>query len=152
MAAMNSEAARAEAIGMAAYADELANSRYARALRAKDGEAWRQFMAQLSGHSARGMAMTLRGILAKRPSLWQLEPELSKISQPTLLIIGDEDEPCIEPNLFLKRTLPDCALAMLPCTGHLPNLEEPRHFNESLDRFFAAVSDGSWNRLRTAMR
>jgi pimeloyl-ACP methyl ester carboxylesterase len=98
------------------------------------------------------MAMTLRGILAKRPSLWQLEPELSKISQPTLLIIGDEDEPCIEPNLFLKRTLPDCALAMLPCTGHLPNLEEPRHFNESLDRFFAAVSDGSWNRLRTAMR
>lgn len=150
--AMNREADRAEAIGMAAYAEELGNSPYAKPLRAKDEAAWRQFMLQLSEHSATGMAMTLRGVLARRPSLWHLEPQLSKIAQPTLLIIGDEDEPCLEPNLFMKRTLPDCALAIMPRTGHLPNLEEPRSFNDLLKRFFTAQSDGSWNRVKTSMR
>ncbi len=48
---------------------------------------------------------------------------------PTLLVTGDEDTPCLEPNLFLKRTLPDAALCVLPRTGHLLNLEEPALFN-----------------------
>jgi pimeloyl-ACP methyl ester carboxylesterase len=150
--AMNGEADRAEAIGMAAYAQELGNSGYAKPLRAKHEAAWRQFMLQLSEHSATGMAMTLRGVLARRPSLWHLESQLSKIAQPTLLIIGDEDEPCLEPNLFMKHTLPDCALAIMPRTGHLPNLEEPRSFNDLLKCFFTALSDGSWDRVKTSMR
>ena len=146
--AMNSEADRAEAIGMAAYAEELAGSPYARLLKAKSETDWQQFAGQLADHSATGMAMTLRGVLARRPSLWELERELRRIYQPTMLIIGDDDTPCIEPNIFMKRTLPDCALAVMPRTGHLPNLEEPQSFNRLVSQFFTAVSDGSWARTR----
>ena len=150
-AAMNREAKHAEAIGMSAYAQELAGSRYAKPLRAKDEGAWRTFAQQLTAHSALGMAMTLRSVLARRPSLWHLEPQLARISQPVLLVIGDEDEPCIEPNLFLKRTLPDCALAIMPRAGHLLNLEEPARFSRLIERFFAAVSDGSWHRIKASI-
>lgn len=150
-AAMNREGDHAEKIGMTAYASELANSGYAKLLRAKNQDAWRKFERQLTTHSAKGMAMTLRGVLARRPSLWQLEPQLAKLKKPAMLIIGDEDLPCLEPNLFMKQTLPDCALTIMPRTGHLPNLEEPETFNALIDRFFTAVSDNSWYRIKSAM-
>jgi pimeloyl-ACP methyl ester carboxylesterase len=150
--AMNREADHAESIGMTAYAIELAESRYALPLRAKDDGAWQRFARELAEHSVRGMAMTLRGVLARRPSLWHLEAELAKLAQPVLLIIGDEDEPCVEPNLFMKRTVPDSALAVLPRTGHLPNLEEPGRFNQLIGEFLTAVADGSWDRIRQSIR
>jgi pimeloyl-ACP methyl ester carboxylesterase len=148
--AMNEEADHAEAIGMAAYAHELANSGYAQLLRAKDESAWRLFETQLARHSAAGMAATLRGVLARRPSLWHLEPQLKAIDKPVMLIIGDEDTPCLEPNLYMKRTLPDCALAIMPRTGHLPNLEEPAAFNRLIDGFFRAVGNGRWPRITSS--
>jgi pimeloyl-ACP methyl ester carboxylesterase len=150
-AAMNREAEHAEEIGITAYASELANSSYAKLLRVKNEQAWRQFERQLAAHSVKGMAMTLRGVLARRPSLWQMEPQLAKIQKPAMLIIGDEDLPCLEPNLFMKRILPDCALTIMSRTGHLPNLEEPDNFTALIDRFFTAVSDGSWNRIKALM-
>jgi pimeloyl-ACP methyl ester carboxylesterase len=149
---VTSEADHAQDIGMAAYARELANSSYARLLRAKSEHAWREFEEQLAVHSLTGMTMTLRGVLARRPSLWDMEQQLAKVGQPTMLVIGDEDLPCLDPNLFMKRTLPDCALAIMPRTGHLPNLEEPENFNALIDRFFTSVSDGSWNQVKTLMK
>lgn len=149
--AMNREADHAEAIGMDAYATELANSGYAQLLRAKNPQAWSEFKRQLTVHSAKGMAMTLRGVLARRPSLWQLEPQLKSIDKPVLLAIGDEDAPCLEPNLFLKKTLSNCALNIMPRTGHLPNLEEPEAFNAMIDHFFSSVGNGLWNRTQSAI-
>jgi pimeloyl-ACP methyl ester carboxylesterase len=146
--AMNREAEHAEDIGMRAYAEEMGAARYAKLLRAKDERAWELFVEQLTEHSIDGMTMTLRGVLARRPSLWHLEEQLSKMSCPVLLVVGDEDTPCIEPNLFMKGLLPDCALCVMPRTGHLPNLEEPARFNEIIGRFIASVTDGSWERIR----
>lgn len=146
--AMNREAEHAEQIGMRAYAEEMGAARYARLLRAKDEQAWKLFVEQLTEHSVGGMAMTLRGVLARRPSLWHLEEQLSKIACPVLLVVGDEDTPCIEPGLFMKSVLPDCALCIMPRTGHLPNLEEPARFNAIIGRFIASVTDGSWERVR----
>jgi pimeloyl-ACP methyl ester carboxylesterase len=138
------EADRAEAIGMAAYAVELADSAYAHYLKAKDEPGWRGFAQRLAQHSALGMAMTLRAVLGQRPSLWHLEEALRGLAIPTLLLIGDEDAPCIEPNLFLKRTIPDAALCVLPRTGHLANLEEPARFNDIVSSFINAVDAGRW--------
>jgi pimeloyl-ACP methyl ester carboxylesterase len=94
------------------------------------------------------MAMTLRAILATRPSLWDLAEPLGRLAVPTLLVSGDEDTPCLEPNLFLKRTLPDAALCVLPRTGHLLNLEEPTLFNGIVFSFLAAVDHGRWGEWR----
>ena len=44
------------------------------------------------------------------------------------VLVGDEDEGCLEPALMLKRTIPAAGLAVLPRTGHT-NLEESDVFN-----------------------
>ena len=69
---MQREADHAEAIGMTAFAHHLAGSGYAQCLRAKDEMGWLRFAEQLGEHCVSGMAMTLRGVLARRPSLWHL--------------------------------------------------------------------------------
>lgn len=145
---MRKEADHAEAFGMAAYARELAGSGYAQCLRAKDEAGWQRFAEELTEHSAAGMAMTLRGVLAARPSLWHLADALRGLNVPTLLVAGDEDTPCLEPSLFLKATLPDAALCLLPRVGHLINLEEPALFNAIVFGFLAAVERGRWSQWK----
>jgi pimeloyl-ACP methyl ester carboxylesterase len=142
---LREEADHAEAIGMAAFARELAGSSYAQCLRAKDAAGWQRFADELAEHSVTGMAMTLRGVLAARPSLWHLVDGLRGLNVPTLLVAGDEDTPCLEPNLFLKATMPDAALCVLPRVGHLVNLEEPALFNAIVFGFLAAVERGGWS-------
>jgi pimeloyl-ACP methyl ester carboxylesterase len=99
----------------------------------------------LAGHSALGAALTMRGVQAARPSLYDLKDELARVRTPVLLITGDEDEGCLEPALMLKRTIPTSGLAILPRTGHTANLEEPDVFNGLVDRFLAAVARGAWH-------
>ena len=142
---MRTEADHADSIGMAAFAAELAGSPYAMPLRAKDAQGWSTFASQLAEHSVRGTAMTLRSVLATRPSLWHIEDRLRRLQVPTLLLVGDEDDPCLEPNLYLKRTIPGAALCVLPRAGHLANLEDPAAFNEVIFRFVCAVDSGRWS-------
>src|SRR5499427_4584715 len=109
----------------------------------KDPRSWAEFAAALAGHSALGSALTMRGVQAARPSLYALRGELAEIRTPILLLVGDEDEGCLETVLMLKRTIPSAGLAILPQTGHTANLEEPEAFNAAVDRFLAAVDRGA---------
>jgi pimeloyl-ACP methyl ester carboxylesterase len=111
----------------------------------KNPRGWAEFAAALAGHSALGAALTMRGVQAARPSLYDLRDELARVRTPVLLITGDEDEGCLEPALMLKRTIPASGLAILPRTGHTANLEEPDVFNGLVDRFLAAVARGAWH-------
>jgi pimeloyl-ACP methyl ester carboxylesterase len=110
----------------------------------KDPRGWAEFAAQLAEHSSQGSALTMRGVQAARPSLYDLTDDLRALTVPTLVIAGDEDEGCLEPSLMLKRTIPAAGLALLPKTGHTCNLEEPELFNALLVRFFADVENGAW--------
>jgi pimeloyl-ACP methyl ester carboxylesterase len=112
----------------------------------KDPRGWAEFAARLAEHDSLGSALTMRGVQAARPSLYDLAGELRALEVPTLLIAGDEDEGCLEPNLMLKRTIPTAGLALLPKTGHTCNLEEPELFTRLLERFFADVENGAWGR------
>jgi pimeloyl-ACP methyl ester carboxylesterase len=113
----------------------------------KNPRGWAEFAAALAEHSAPGSALTMRGVQAARPSLYALRDELAGVRTPVLLLVGDEDEGCLETALMLKRTIPSSGLAILPQTGHTANLEEPGLFNATVDRFLAAVDRGAW-RLR----
>ena len=93
-----------------------------------------------------GSAYTLRRVQAGRPSLYYFEAELKAMTTPTLLMVGDEDEPCIDTNVFLKRAMPSAGLVTFPKSGHLINLEYPATFNAAIDDFLAAVADGRWPR------
>jgi pimeloyl-ACP methyl ester carboxylesterase len=97
-------------------------------LLAKDPRGWEEFVQHLSEHSPIGSALTLRNYQALRPSLYDFTVELAKMTVPVLLIVGDEDEPCLDASLFLKRTISSAALWMVPRTGHAVNLEEPDAF------------------------
>ncbi len=59
-------------------------------------------------------------------------------------MIGDEDEPCIEPAVFMKRNIPMSGLSVFPQGGHAINLEEPDLFNRTVSDFLAAVEAGRW--------
>jgi pimeloyl-ACP methyl ester carboxylesterase len=86
----------------------------------------------------------MRGVQASRPSIYDFEEQLRKLSVPMLVINGDEDEQCLLPGLFLKKTVPACGLLMLPKSGHTINLEEPDWFNLFLADFIATVEAGRW--------
>lgn len=69
---------------------------------------------------------------------------LKALDTPVLLAVGDEDDPVIEVNVFLKRTLPRAGLWIHPRTGHGMNLEEPEDYNRRIAEFLAAVERGGW--------
>jgi pimeloyl-ACP methyl ester carboxylesterase len=69
---------------------------------------------------------------------------MKAMTVPTLVMTGDEDWPCLEPALLMKRTIMSAALVVMPNTGHTLNLEEPAGFNACLDRFFQTVDAGRW--------
>jgi pimeloyl-ACP methyl ester carboxylesterase len=62
---------------------------------------------------------------------------MARITAPTFIMVGDADEPCLDPSLMLKRTIPHSQLAVLPDSGHGINLEEPELFNRLLGDFLA---------------
>lgn len=112
----------------------------------KDPRGWREFADRLAIHSDQGAALTMRGVQARRPSFWDLEAELKAMDVPTLVIVGDEDDHCLQPGIFLKKTIPACGLSVFPKTGHTLNLEEPDAFNALVASFIAQVEAGRWRK------
>jgi pimeloyl-ACP methyl ester carboxylesterase len=110
----------------------------------KDPRGWREFETHLGQHSAVGSAMTMRGIQARRPSIYDLEDRLRGMNLPTLVVVGDEDDHCLQPGVFLKKAVPACGLLVMPKAGHTLNLEEPALFNQCVDDFLATVTQGRW--------
>jgi len=119
---------------------------------AKDPVGWQEFYARFAAGSARGHANTMRGVQRRRPSIFELEDRLTKLEVPTLIMTGDEDEPCLEPALFMKRKIRGAGLVVIPNSGHAINLEEPDLFNRAVLDFLTAVDAGRWPRRDPASR
>lgn len=130
--------------GMAYAAATYGHSEVRVQLRDKDPRGFAEFLSHFAEHSAMGSANTMLGYMARRPSLYDLTAEIAHIDAPLLVITGDEDDPTLEPSMLIKRTAPSAALAVLPKTGHLMNLEEPALFNQLLEGFFHQVESGRW--------
>ena len=110
----------------------------------KDPRGWREFADQLAEHSSEGSALTMRGVQKRRPSLFDLVDKMKTITAPTLIITGDEDWPCLEPGILMKKTIPTAGLVVLPNAGHTINLEEPALFNLYLSDLFRAADAATW--------
>ena len=110
----------------------------------KDPRGYKEFYDQFASHSAKGAANTLRGYQVGRPPLYEFEADIAKITLPTLIICGDEDDACIEPSIYLKKRIATSGLAMFPKSGHTVNIEEPALFNQTLGDFLAQVDAGRW--------
>ena len=130
--------------GMAYLASTYGHGPARLQLRDKDPRGFEEFIRNFSEHSAQGSANTMLGYQARRPSLYKLTADMARITAPVLIVAGDEDEPTLEPGLLMKRTIATAALAVLPKTGHMANLEEPALFNRLLEDFFHQVESGRW--------
>jgi pimeloyl-ACP methyl ester carboxylesterase len=137
-------ARRFEADGMAKVAEFYTKGPTRVQFMDKDPRGWKEFYDQFAAHSAKGHALTMRGVQMSRPSIYELEAGLEKLEVPTLIVTGDEDDPCLEPGIFMKRKIRAAALVVLPRSGHTINLEEPEAFNRALLDFLTAVDGGRW--------
>jgi pimeloyl-ACP methyl ester carboxylesterase len=124
----------------AKYADVPMRQQY----KAKDPRGWQEFRRRMTEHSTEGHALTMLHVQLRRPTLWELEPQLKALRVPMLVITGDEDAACIDGSVMLKRTVPGAGLLMIPRAGHTINSEEPAAFNQALLEFFGAVQHGRW--------
>lgn len=131
--------------GMAHFAETYGHGPTRVQLKNKDPRGFAQYARLLAEHSAPGSANTMLGYQARRPSLYALTEQMKRIPTPTLILAGDEEEPCLEVCLLMKRCIPKAGLAILPKSGHAINLEEPALFNRLLEDFLHQVQAGGWS-------
>jgi len=128
------------AVAAAAYADAPMRQTH----KHKDPRGFAEFARMLAEHSAEGHAHTMLNLQLKRPTLWEMERDLKSINVPLLAIVGDEDEPCLQGSLFLKRTVPTAGLLVVPRSGHTITSEEPAVFNAAVAELIGAAEAGRW--------
>jgi len=86
---------------------------------------------------------TVEGIIASLQAMKtrpDSTPWLPKISCPTLIIHGSEDQimPVIEAHT-MKNNIPGAKLVMIEGAGHLPNVEQPEKYNQELQGFLRSL-------------
>ncbi len=113
-------------------------------LQNKDPRGFAEYLAQFDEHSGPGAANTLLGVQCRRPSIYDLVEPMKKMTVPTLIMLGDEEEPALEVNLLMKRCIPAAGLAVFAKCGHAINLEEPALFNQLLEDFLRRAEAGRW--------
>jgi pimeloyl-ACP methyl ester carboxylesterase len=137
--------------GMEAFAEKYAVGPTRLPFKNSDPRGFEEFKQQLAQHSALGAGNTQLGVQRERPSIYALTDALGKLTMPTMIMVGDEDTPCLAPGLMLKATIPSAALAVIPNCGHTINLEAAEQFNRTLDDFLAHADSGRWpQRARNA--
>jgi pimeloyl-ACP methyl ester carboxylesterase len=130
--------------GIAKAAATYADAPMRQSHKHKDPRGWAEFARMLAEHSAEGHAHTMLNLQLKRPTLWEMEQDLKALNLPLLVIVGDEDHPCLDGSLFLKRTVATAGLLVVPRSGHTITSEEPAIFNAAVAELLAAAEAGNW--------
>jgi pimeloyl-ACP methyl ester carboxylesterase len=126
---MEAQADFAQTAGVKALAERMLDSPNRRRLKEKSPAEYQKFIDQLAAISPLGIANTMRGVQARRPPIYVHNERAAALRVPTLIVVGDEDEPCIKPSRFLRDTIPGAKLETIAKCGHLVNIEEPAIFN-----------------------
>lgn len=87
--------------------------------------------------SAQGLAHAARGMLAQEGS--RVIDGLSGIAVPTLIIVGDQDQPFLAPCEYMAKKIPGARLEVIRGAGHSSNLDQPETFNRVLLDFLAGL-------------
>ena len=132
--------------GMSAMKDYSQNENR-RHLFIKHPDNWQIFFDHFMEHSSVGSSLTFLGVQGKRAPVFELEHKLKDLSVPTLIMVGDDDQPCIQPSLFMKNCIRNSGLVIFPKSGHAINLEEPHLFNLTVERFLQLVESGKWEQI-----
>ena len=72
---------------------------------------------------------------------WNISDRLKDISQPTLIIAGEDDNATTPAqNQFLAENIPGAEIKMYKDVGHFCQLEKPSDFNADLRAFLKKVA------------
>ena len=85
-------------------------------------------------------ASAVRGGIQRMMERPDASSTLQQLSVPVLIVVGEED--ILTPPEDAKRMAAlstNAQLVVLPRAGHLPNLEDPQAFNETLSAFLSAL-------------
>lgn len=67
-----------------------------------------------------------------------LRPQLSRITQPTLILHGEQDNLVpVEATEHLASEIPNSHLHIFPETGHVPTVTRPKEVADAINQFFA---------------
>ena len=69
---------------------------------------------------------------------FDFRPELRKIAAPTLIVHGARDGIPLAASEELCELIPDAQLVVLSDVGHLPHVEAPIEFSQSIDEFLGS--------------
>jgi pimeloyl-ACP methyl ester carboxylesterase len=64
---------------------------------------------------------------------------LPTIRVPTLIVVGDQDQPFLAPCEYMAKKIPGARLAVIPNAGHAANLDQPEPFNRVLVEFLQSL-------------
>ncbi len=67
-------------------------------------------------------------------------PALSSLDVPTLVIVGEQDEPFLGPCRRLASTITSARLVVVPGAGHSPQFEAPEAWWDALETFLGQVA------------
>jgi pimeloyl-ACP methyl ester carboxylesterase len=87
--------------------------------------------------SAKWLAHAARGMLAQDGP--RVIDSLPTIGVPTLIIVGDQDEPFLAPCRYMAGKIPGARLEIITGAGHSSNLDQPEAFNRVLGDFLDSL-------------
>jgi pimeloyl-ACP methyl ester carboxylesterase len=83
--------------------------------------------AGLQARGQHGLAHAARGMLAQTDA--RVIDLLPSIRVPTLIVLGDKDEPFIAPCEYMAKKIPGARLEIVRGAGHVSNVDQPEAFN-----------------------
>lgn len=87
--------------------------------------------------SAQGLAHAARGMLAQEGS--RVIDGLASVRVPTLIIVGDQDQPFLAPCEYMAKKIPGARFEVIRGAGHSSNLDQPEAFNRVLLDFLGGL-------------
>ena len=118
-------------------ARERAAELESRGLDALSGRSREMREAMGEHRSAQGLAHAARGMLAQEGS--RVIDALPSIQVPTLIIVGDQDQPFLAPCEYMAKKIPGARLEVIAGAGHSSNLDQPEAFNRVLREFLVGL-------------
>ena len=61
--------------------------------------------------------------------------QLGSLAAPTLVLVGEQDQPFLAASRRMADVIPDAELVVLPGGGHSPQFEAPEPWWDALTRF-----------------
>ena len=93
--------------------------------------------ALLGQHDPEGLAFAARGMLVQRDS--SVIDALQEICVPTLVLVGEKDEPFRRAAGYMAEEIPQATLRVLAGAGHASNIDEPQAFNSAVTEFLSTL-------------